>query len=466
MVTGAGISGLTAALSAAEAGAKTILLEKGATYNFRGLHNAALSSRLQKQAGIQIDPDQVISTIMEFGSYRSDQKLVKLWADNCSRVMDWLLDMAKAAGIKVVLDPTTKSWYFPNYPTIHVFLPKYQETLAEMLLRNGRERGVESYFNTPAVQLLREGTGRVTGIIAQTSQGDYIQFNASRAVVLCTGDYGSDRRMVRKYCDWQALGRLKCAYEGGLNTGDGLKMGLRVGAAVDDPHHCAMLFDWTVWSEKGLFNMARQPWLYVNLHGERFMNEDLPWGYECNQILRQPGEVAWAIWDAKYDQEWPKMKSQCCKNMGPPTYLWDPKQLDEAINQGNVLTAQTMEELVKKMDIPIETFHPTVRRYNEFARHGKDIDFGKHPDRLTTIEKPPFYACKMEVRYMVILSGLKVNTKLQVLDTERNIIPGLYAAGNVSGSFFGSAYPTTVPGLTHSRAWTFGRLAGLNAALP
>jgi fumarate reductase flavoprotein subunit len=268
VVAGAGISGLTAALSAAEAGAKTILLEKGATYNVRGLHNAALSSRLQKQAGIRIDPDQVISTIMEFGSYRSDQKLVKLWADNCSKVMDWLLDLAEAAGIKVVLDPTTKSWYFPNYSTIHVFLPKFQETLAEMLLRNGRARGVESYFNTPAVQLLREGKGRVIGVIAQTPEGDYIQFNAGRGVVLCTGDYGSDREMVEKYCDWRALGHLKCAYEGGLNTGDGLKMGLGIGAAVDDPHHCVMLFDWAVWSERGLFNIARQPWLYVNLHGE------------------------------------------------------------------------------------------------------------------------------------------------------------------------------------------------------
>ena len=160
------------------------------------------------------------------------------------------------------------------------------------------------------------------------------------------------------------------------------------------------------------------------------------------------------------------MTSQCCKNMGPPTYLWDPKKLDEAIHKGNVLKAQTIEELVQKMGVPIEAFNRTVRRYNEFARQGKDIDFGKHPDRLTTIEKPPFYACKMEVRYMVILSGLKVNTKPQVLDTEGNIIPGLYAAGNVSGSFFGTVYPTTVPGLTHSRAWTFGRLAGLNAALP
>ena len=241
-------------------------------------------------------------------------------------------------------------------------------------------------------------------------------------------------------------------------------MGLWVGAAVDNPFHCVMLFDWAVWSERGLFNLARQLWLYVNLNGERFMNEDLPWGYECNQILRQPGGFAWAIWDDKYNQEWPKMKSQCCKNMGSPTYLWDSKQLEEAIKKENVLTAYTIEELAQKMEVPFATFNPAVARYNELARDGKDLDFGKHPDRVTTIEKPLFYACKMEVRYMVILSGLKVNTKLQVLDTDRNVIPGLYAAGNVSGSFFGNVYPTTVPGLTHSRAWTFGRLAGLNTA--
>jgi fumarate reductase flavoprotein subunit len=202
----------------------------------------------------------------------------------------------------------------------------------------------------------------------------------------------------------------------------------------------------------------------VNLNGERFMNEDLPWGYECNQMIQQPGGFAWSVWDAKWDQEWPKMRSQCCKNMGPPTYLWDPKQLGEAIAQGNVLTAPNIEELSQKMAVPAGSFKHAVARYNELTRQGKDLDFGKHPDRLSTIEKPLFYACKMEARYMVILGGLKVNTRLQVLDTERNIIPGLYAAGNVSGSFFGNVYPTTVPGLTHSRAWTFGRLAGLNAA--
>jgi fumarate reductase flavoprotein subunit len=195
------------------------------------------------------------------------------------------------------------------------------------------------------------------------------------------------------------------------------------------------------------------------------MNEDLPWGYECNQILRQAERFAWSVWDGKYDDEWPKMGSQCCKNMGAPTYLWNPNQLTEAIEKGNVLAAGSIEELGTKMGVPGDTFRKTVERYNILARDGRDVDFGKHPDRLTTLEKPLFYASKMEARYMVILSGLKVNTELQVLDTARNVIPGLYAAGNVSGSFFGgNVYPTTTPGLTHSRAWTFGRLAGLNAA--
>jgi fumarate reductase flavoprotein subunit len=463
VVLGAGISGLTAALSAAEAGAKTILLEKSPNFNNRGLHNAAIASRLQKQAGIEIDRDQIIYTIMEFAAYRNDQRLVKLWADNCDRVIDWLTDMAEAAKIEVILDPTTKPWYFPNYPVIHVFPPKMQETLAQMLQDNAEAHGADIHWETPAARLLREGKGRVTGVIAQNKNGDYTQFNARQAVVLCTGDYGNNYEMVKKYCRPDVVD-LRVVYEPSVNTGDGHRMAMWVGAAIDEPPHCAMIWDFAHFSHTGLFNLARQPWLYVNFDGQRFMNEDLPYGYECNQILQQPGRVAWAVWDAKYDQEWPKMRSQCCKNMGPPTYLWSPMQLTEALEKGDVLAAQTIEELAPKMGVPDETFKSTVARYNEMARHGRDADFGKHPDRLTTIEEPTFYACRMETRRMVVLSGLKINTRLQVMDTERNVIPGLYAAGNVSGSFFGDSYPTTVPGLTHSRAWTFGRLAGLNAA--
>jgi fumarate reductase flavoprotein subunit len=112
------------------------------------------------------------------------------------------------------------------------------------------------------------------------------------------------------------------------------------------------------------------------------------------------------------------------------------------------------------MDLPKAKVGSTVARYNDLAKKGHDDDFGKHPDRLTTIEKPPYYACMVKTRFLVVLSGIKINNQMQVLDTQRRVIPGLYAAGNASGSFFTGQYPTTVPGLTHSRAFTFGRLAG------
>lgn len=465
VVVGCGISGLTAALSAAEAGSQVILLEKSSSFNYRGVHNAALASRLQKDAGIKNDKDEVIYTIMEYGGYRNDQTVVKTWADNCDQVMDWLLDMADAAGIKVILDPTTKPWYFPNYGVIHMFLPERQKTLAEMLLKNGQEQGVEYRFETPAIQLIREGGKRVNGVIARNKSGSFSQFNTRKAVILCTGDYGNNREMLRKYC-WKSVSNLPCAYSPAVNTGDGLRMGMSIGADIDEPPHCMALFDWSaVWRDHSIFNIARQPWLRVNLNGERFMNEDLPWGYECCQIIQQPGGLVWAIWDDKWKEEVVKMQSQCCKNMTRVGRLWRDEYLDQGLADGDVITATTLDELVQKMDLLKTKVKASIAKYNKLARNGKDLDFGKHPDRLTTIEKPPFFACMIKTRFLVILSGLKINNKMQVLDTEKKIIPGLYAAGNVSGSFFTHQYPTTVPGLTHSRAWTFGRLAGLHAAV-
>ncbi|HSW57930.1 MAG TPA: FAD-dependent oxidoreductase [Dehalococcoidales bacterium] len=464
VVVGGGIAGLSAALSAAEAGAKTVILEKSAAYNYRGVHNAALHSRLQKEAGIKVDPEKVIYTIMEFGGYRGDQKVVKTWADNCDAAMDWLLAMAESDGIKVVLDPTTKPWYFPNYPVIHMFLPERQKTLAEMLFKHGKSHGVEYRFETPAVQLLREGLKKVTAVIARDKSGQYALFKARKGVVLCSGDYGNNREMTRKYC-LPSTANLPCAYSPSNNTGDGLRMAMWIGAAIDEPPHCQALFDWSaVWYDHSIFNVARQPWLRVNQNGERFMNEDLPWGYECNQIIQQPGGMVWAIWDDKWKWEAARMQSQCCKNMLKVGRLWRDEYFEKAVLDGDVLAAFSLEELSGKMDLPADILRDTVARYNQLAQRGQDLDFGKHPERLTTIEKAPFYACKIKARFLVVLSGLKINNRMQVLDGEKRIIAGLYAAGNVSGSFFTHQYPTTVPGLTHSRAFTFGRLAGQQAA--
>ena len=496
VVVGCGIAGLTASLSVMEAGANAIVLEKLPNYNYRGGWNAAFNSRLQKQAGISVDKDAVISTIMESGSYRSDQRVVKKWADNADQVMEWLLDMAEADGQPVVLDPVTRDWYFRHYPMSHLFVSRdksnssLQQNLADLLYKNGKARGVDYRFETPAIQLIRKDKGRVTGVIAKKPSGDYVQFNAKKAVILCSGDYGNNREMVNKYCSWQvkALFDVSQAYsdatiiatghrDGKVNTGDGHQMGMWIGAAIDDAPHCVMLFDRSnagappdKIAAKGqilkryFLNIPRQPWLAVNINGERFMNEDIPWAFECNQYMTQPEYAAWKVWDSKYELDWPRFKAVCCKSLGVPMYRHKPDHVQKGVEWGAILTASSLDELAQKMKVPVDTFKATVGRYNEMAHNGKDLDFGKHPERMSTIEYPTFFACKVSGQFMVTLGGLKINPNLQVLDTERKPIPGLYAAGNVSGSFWGDEYPVTIPGASHSRAWTFGRLAGLAAA--
>ena len=115
------------------------------------------------------------------------------------------------------------------------------------------------------------------------------------------------------------------------------------------------------------------------------------------------------------------------------------------------------------MEVPVETFKATVARYNELARMGKDLDFGKRPDRLTTIEKPPYYASQGGYALLIVMGGLNVNPRLQALDRDWEVIPGLYLAGSTMGNRFAVDYPTIVPGLSNGMALHFGRVVGQNA---
>jgi fumarate reductase flavoprotein subunit len=497
VVVGAGLAGLTAAGSAAEKGAKTILVEKGDGPSFRGFAIAAINSRLQKEEGIEVDRGRVIRELMTWSGYWADQNVITLWADNCTAVVDWLTDLALVAGFtsnKISDIPQTISGSPFNYTkVIGINLPWWNETVAHLLHRNAEDHEVDIRWNTPAVQLIREAKGWVTGVIAQNSAGDYIQFNARKGVILCTGDYGHNPEMVEKYIPERASHFTDIFYgfypdfsrdpdllkkyigAGALpipdhlkaphkNTGDGHQMGLWVGAAIDEAPHCPMLFDHAVVeSPTPIFvPLTRQPFLNVNLNGERFKNEELPYGYICNADMTQPGYVKWVVWDAKWEEDTRRMGQIGCKALVPP--LHRPAIVQVLIDRGIIRSANTLEELAKKMDVPSEKFKATVERYNYLAHMGKDLDFGKRPECLSTIEKTPLYAIKMGVSLLVTLGGLKIDTKLQVLDTERNPILGLYAAGNVSGSFFSNDYPITIFGVSHSRALTFGRLAGFNAA--
>jgi fumarate reductase flavoprotein subunit len=451
VVVGAGLAGLSAALSAAEAGAKTILIEKTATFQARGLDNAFIGSQLQKKLGIEIDKEEVILNLMKYAANKPDQRLIRMWAVGSGATADWLMDMTDAAGLQVIIHhyPPPSAFnnateYYPQYHVTHEY--KDERPVAKCLMDNALKKGVVMYFKTRARQLLRKGKGRVRGVIAQDAKGNYIQFNAKKAVILCTGDYAYNSEMMAKYCPQTAY--LPCFTS--TSTGDGHQMAMWVGAVMEPAPHAPI--------NHGFAGpVGNSPFLQVNLLGERFQNEDVPGQSWTNAVERQPGQTAWQVFDSKYADEIPYM------GIGHGKIIAVTDELRQRIEEQSLM-ASTIEELAKKMEVPVETFKATVARYNKLARLGKDLDFGKRPDRLTTIDKPPYYAGKGRYALLTVVGGLNVNTKLQALDKDWKVIPGLYLAGNTVGNRFAVDYPTICPGLSHGMALHFGRVAGLNAA--
>jgi fumarate reductase flavoprotein subunit len=451
VVVGAGIAGLSAALSAAEAGARTVLLEKMATVQARGHDNAFIGSRLQDKLGIKIDRDEIIRNLMKYGANKPDQRLIRMWAEGSGKTADWLLDMTDAAGIEVIINhyPPPPAFnnateYYPQYSVTHHC--HNERLIAKCLLDNALKKGVVTCFKTSARQLIRKKNGRVTGVIAQNAAGEYLQYNAAKAVILCTGDYGNNAEMMAKYCPQSSY----LASMIPTSTGDGHMMAMWIGAVMEPGPHTPM-----VHGPAG--PLLSSAFLQVNLFGERFQNEDVPIQSNVNAVERQPGRTTWQVFDSKYPEELPYY------GIGLGKIIIATEKVQQDVAKAAII-ANTIEDLAIKMKLPVKTFKATVSRYNELARLGKDLDFGKRPDRLSPVEKPPYYAGKSGYSLLTVLGGLNINHNLQPLDKDWEVIPGIYLAGNTMGNRFAGDYPTMCPGLSHGMAIHFGRIAGLNAA--
>jgi fumarate reductase flavoprotein subunit len=461
VVLGAGISGLCAAYAAADAGAKVILLERRNTFTFHGGWNGVVGDRQHQAQGVDIPKDKVMADVMRYGAYHPNPRLIQTWLNESGRVMNKILDMADAAGIKYAVDADGKEyWPYEDFKLPVIFLPAMNGTLIPLLEKNVKEKGVDILYETPAAQLLRDsGSGKVTGVIAKGKDG-YIQVDATKGVIICTGGYSNNKEMLEKYAP-RALKIVADAYVEGSSLGEGILMGMWVGATKQETS-CPML--WDGWRPKAplFLSIARQPFLNVNTLGERYANEDAPFGYTANQDIEQPESMKWTIWDANWETDKDKFHGTVCENMKPP--FWNPGDYENYQKSGDIIPANTLEELADKMQVPKDTFLATVKRYNDLVQKGIDEDFGKDPAKMTAIVKAPFGASKVGTALLVTCDGLRINTEMQVLDTQGKPIPGLYAAGNASGDFFANDYPITSIGSSHGRALTFGWLAGEIAA--
>lgn len=485
LVCGAGTSGLFTACAAAEEGAKVVCLEKGSIGGGVRDNLGALNSRLQKEAGEEIDENEIVNDMIRYADNYCNPKLYHIWAQNSGEAIDWYQDRLEEAGFELYFEGAKnakpslyKHWatgHIPSWPADAEFAGLSDVVNGKIVLGDyAKSKGVDFRFSTPMVRLVQDESGKVTGAIAKSSDG-YIKINASKGTVVCTGGYAHNEEML-KTLQPQTLNKysLSIAIDG--TTGDGIKACLWAGAHMDEVH-TAMVFDRVAVKpdELGgsettgsLFWMGSNPWLKVNLNGERFTNEAAPYDYILNSTLTQPGHTVVDIWDSDYEKYLEQFDIHGCARVfpfdnGAPTNmtLEAAKGINEGLIQnGYIVVADTIEELAEGLGLPAETLKKTVERQNENYDAGVDPDFGKDAHRLSAIRTAPFYGVRTSGYMLCTLDGITINENFQAVDDNGKSIEGLYVTGVDSGSYYAHTYPNMSTGNCCGRSVTFGRIIG------
>jgi fumarate reductase flavoprotein subunit len=477
VVVGGGIAGMSAALSAADAGAKVALLEKWTIGRFGGAYFGVADSKMMRDQGRVLKKTDILINYLKENQNTVDARLISAWINNSGEAMDWMLEKTDAAGLTTIIVDNDGSTKKPeNYnPAVNLFdegvFPAHRLAwnkdkpaedsngpLLAALTDIAKKNGINLNFSTPAQQLVKNADGRVTGVIATDKDGKYIKFNAAKAVILCTGDYASDADMVNEYVPWGATWAAKNGYtvkmnpapKIPLNTGDGHKMAIWAGAAMQEYGHALMI------TGSGALT---GPFTMVNSDGQRFMNENTTCAAAvAAETLIQKDNVAWQVFDSKYAED--------IDRIGIVAFNGLQHGADYPIEMVEKMTikADTLEALADLMKVPKDHFVATIQRRNELVKNGEDVDYGVVPERLVTVEKAPFYASKIGINLWLLFSGLIANEKLQALTADHNVIPGLYLAGNTVGKRFCNYYFSPISGGSNGLALTHGYLAGKYAA--
>jgi len=465
IVVGAGASGIPAALSAHENGASVAVLQKENIAISQGNSGAGVDLSTSDKAGIEA----LVARLMKDNAHRCSPALLREWAYNSGEAVSWVIDRATKAGAKVINQGNLQqvnilklNGYKLNYHTAYFGPKPYTNGDGMRSLANYTEKaGVRFFYSTPAVQLVQNNSGEVIGVIGKSVDGKYTKFVAKKGVILATGDYQNNKAMCDYFIpDARYFGRKQIN-----KTGDGFKMGYWAGGVIEPIGHTKMLHDF----DAGPATMCDMPFLAVDNKGSRFVNEGVEMSL-LNNYLRHPDKAGQysQIFDSNYmtqAKNWPGVlvPPEGLKNYMPGESIADRHGVYEAFI--NTHKADTIEELAKKIEVDSANLVATVKRYNELAASGQDIDYGKPANQLFPIDKAPFYGIRRTLRISAICSGLLVDDNHQCLDSGGNPIKGLYAIGNLGGGFYGGVdYPLTVYGLSLGRCYTFGYLAGKHVA--
>lgn len=484
VVVGTGNAGAIALTTAIEAGASVIALQKESYSVAHGLYSGGYDTILQRAANITVDLSQWKTRWQQRSGNWASIPHLNLWVKYSGGIINRLFTLAveedcPIGPIVIYKEEENEDDWNTIPSTEHIirnpndesgekeWSTDYLETfeyrdMCEWLTQRAIKLGADVRYETPAVELIRGGepngtNGRVEGVIAQDKDGNYIKCLATKGVILCAGGYSNNEEMKEEFLPH--IAKLDSGYTTRSNVGDAHKMATWCGAQMRRaPHTSNPHYD----PAMGVPNFVgtAYPWLRVNLNGERFSNEDMPYEMIYAQDLAQPECVHFQVFDDNYEND--------VYNIIPNAIFRFPwlfvPAVKKGVEEGTVYTGNTIEELAEAMGVPVNSLKATVDRYNELCKAGYDEDFGKQAGRMLPVEKAPFYAIKKRPAILDSMSGMMTNTDLQVLDENDTVIEGLYAAGNCQSPFFGGfVQQMNINGMGSGRAFTTGHVAALRA---
>lgn len=514
-VVGCGVAGVAAVRSIAEDGGKVAAFEKADGPQCRSGEYAVINGNVQAKWGrntwTREQIDEIVDSHMVESTYRCKRSIMSKWAHNIGDAFDWWVeanpDLYYAETTRSAIPdenannflipifyplPENYDWKqerFPCYPTSVEFLPNQSVTVNANMQKAVDTGNVDTFYGCFVEKLIMED-GRCVGLYARdAATGEYIKCNAAKGVILSTGDYSQNTKMLQHFCPEVIENNIQCLFtnvdvEGSFtNQGDGIQLGMWAGAQVQQSH-APMIHHMGGGADlSGVGVMGNAGFLNLDLNGKRFMNEDLPGQQLENQIELQKNRESWQIFDSNWPQQLPYMpaahggacyyEDYASEAEGPKnntTYrnYKSPYQLEAAVADGRAIKADTLEELVAKIypddTAAQQTALESIQRYNQLAKDGYDEDFHKPASRMWALENGPFYADKFTTALLLVcIGGLESDENCHTFDADRNVIPGLYVAGNVQGNRFATEYPIGLKGVSHSMAMYYGYVAGKNA---
>ena len=514
-VVGCGIAGVAACRSVAEDGGLVAAFEKADGPQCRSGEYAVINGMVQAKWGrdtwTREQIDDIIDSHMVESTYRCKRSIMSKWAHNIGDAFDWWVeanpDLYYAETTRSAIPdesadnfiipifyplPEHYDWKqerFPCYPTSVEFKPDQHVTVEANMQKAVDTGNVQTFYGCFVEKLIMDN-GRCVGLYARdAATGEYIKCNASKGVILSTGDYSQNTKMLKHFCPEVIENNIQCLFtnvdvEGNFtNQGDGIQLGMWAGAQVQQSH-APMIHHMGGGADlAGVGVMGNAGFLNLDLNGKRFMNEDLPGQQLENQIELQKNRESWQIFDSNWPEQLPYMpaahggacyyEDYASEDEGPKnntTYrnYKSPYQLEAAVADGRAVKADTLEELVAKIypddTAAQQTALESIQRYNQLAKDGYDEDFHKPASRMWAVENGPFYADKFTTALLLVcIGGLESDENCHTFDADRNVIPGLYVAGNVQGNRFATEYPIGLKGVSHSMAMYYGYVAGKNA---